>query len=148
MVSKNTESINQSLGGDLCLARPSWFDSATRTEAERRERPRAKSWPPTRDVQKVLRAARRRYHASPPLLRPALNIPTSCVGLFTMTDLTCLARWGYWPLPERALDWIATTPKATAQCRHKQTQRIAGIVRALLMEELPAAVAYVARRKS
>jgi hypothetical protein len=86
-----------------------------------------------------LRAARRRYNPAP-YARPALDDATSYVGLFTLSDLSTLARVGYWPLPPRALEWIAERPRTRKRRRRRLERRVADVVRAVLAEELPEAL--------
>jgi len=56
----------------------------------------------------VLAAARRHYHRQPPACRPSLGDPASCCGLFTPAELLALAKACWWPLPPRALAWLAS----------------------------------------
>jgi len=80
--------------------------------------------------------------------RPSLSDPRSYVGVFPLRDLLILARWSYWPLPARALAWLAEPPGERARRRQRTAQRIEAVTRLLLAADLPDAVAYLARRKS
>jgi hypothetical protein len=84
-------------------------------------------WPPPRPVRPILAAARRHYHRLPVPRRPALSDPTSYLGLFTRAQLVALACSGYWPLPAKALAWLAASPRTPARRR----QRIARLVEAV-----------------
>jgi hypothetical protein len=60
----------------------------------------------------ALRAARRRYHADPPHLRPSLRRPSSYVGLFTLCELLTLVSQLLAPIGRHPA-WIAKPPEAT-----------------------------------
>jgi hypothetical protein len=91
-------------------------------------------------VRRILRRARRRLHALPPLERPA-----DLHDIFTAAEAQALAREGAYPLPARALVRIAEPPAARACRRRRQDRRIAAVVRDLLADELPEAVALLLR---
>jgi hypothetical protein len=97
-------------------------------------------------VRTVLAAARRRYHRERRVCRPSLDDPRSYVGLFTLSDLTTLARCRCWPLPPPALAWLAEPPRARGRRRRRCAERVAAVVRDVLAAELPEAVAYLGRR--
>jgi hypothetical protein len=101
------------------------------------------NWPPPVHVRPALRHARRRYHQLPLVQRPATN---NFVGLFTLADLITLAQHGYWPLPQKALVWIAETPLDRARRQKRSVQKVKTVVRDVLAEELPAAVAFLVGR--
>ena len=101
------------------------------------------SWSPPVHVRPVLCHARRRYQQLSPAQRPALHGPQSYLGLFEMTDLITLAQHGYWPLPQEALAWLAE-PRADRAHRWRRTvRRMEKIIRNLIADELPEAVAAV-----
>jgi hypothetical protein len=122
------------------------MDDSTRHRAERQHDPagpachRPGHWPPPRSVRRVLRRARGRYHRLRPPSRPALDCPASCVGLFRLPELLTLARAGAWPLPPEAPAWLRKPPDASARRRRRSEERIAGVVRHVLAEDLPEAV--------
>jgi hypothetical protein len=62
--------------------------------------------------------------------------------------LIALAKRGCWPLPARALAWLAKPPAERARCRKRRERRIAAVVRDLLAADLPEAIAYPAGRES
>jgi hypothetical protein len=97
-------------------------------------------------VRRVLAAARRRYHRLGRTERPSLLDPVTYCGLFTLPDLHVLARTGHWPLPARAIAWLAEAPRARRHRRRCRAERIADVVREVLVDELPAAVRVLARR--
>jgi len=93
-------------------------------------------WPPPVHVQRVLRRARRMLRAMPRECRPSLRDPRSYVGLFRARDLLTLSRWSHWPLPRRALAWLAAPPAECARRWRRADHR----TRRLLAAELPAAL--------
>jgi hypothetical protein len=103
-------------------------------------------WPPSVHVRRVLRRARRRLHATRPESRPSLRDPRSYVGLLAPRDLLTLSRWSYWPLPPRALAWLAEPPATRARRRQRADRRIEAVARRFLARELPEAVALLTGR--
>ncbi len=97
------------------------------------------AWPPIRAVRRVLAAARRRCQAMPITERPASHCPTSVLGLFTANELLILAQSGYYPLPARAVAYIAVKQGYVRRDRH----RIARVVRRVLATDLRDALAVL-----
>jgi hypothetical protein len=97
-------------------------------------------WPPPLVLQRVLAAARRRYHHEPLVQRPSLHDPQNCVGLFALPDLLTLAKCGYWPLSAQALAWLTRSPSERARRRRRLDRRIAAVVREIMAADLPAAL--------
>ncbi len=105
-------------------------------------------WPPPVHVRPALRRARRRLHALRPSCRPSLSDPSSCLGLFPPLDLLALAQSGCWPLPSLALGWLGEPPAERARRRKRREQRIAAVVREVMVAELPEAINYLSGGKS
>jgi hypothetical protein len=103
-------------------------------------------WPPLAPIRRALHRAYRRLHAQQCEDRPSLTDPRSYLGLFPFCDLTALARSGYWPLPPRALAWLAEPPLERTRRRRRWSRRIEAVVRDMLAAELPEAVALLLRR--
>ena len=78
--------------------------------------------------------------------RPPLHQPQNAVGLFTLPELLALAKYGCWPLPADALQWIAEAPEERRKRRRRMARPLAEFVRTILAAELPAAVAYLQGR--
>lgn len=109
--------------------------------------PPVSPWPPPRPARPALANARRRYHAERPVWRPSLGDPRSYCGLFTAGELVALAKASYWPLPERALAWLAEPPRDRARRWRRRERRVAAVVREVLAAELPAAVEFLLGRR-
>jgi hypothetical protein len=60
-----------------------------------------------------------------------------------MADLITLAKSSYWPLPQKALDWIAESPADRARRQKRMARRMGNIIRNVLATELPEAIAAV-----
>jgi hypothetical protein len=78
--------------------------------------------------------------------RPSLHDPRSYIGLFLSRDLLALMLSSYWPLPSRALAWLAEPPAARTRRRERRERGLAAVVREVLAADLPEAVAYLTRR--
>lgn len=120
--------------------------STTNSEARIEYTMTIPSWPPPGHARRVLRRARRRYHALQKVYRPSLGDPRSYVGLFKMNELVTLAKCGYWPLPWRALAWLVELATKRALRLERQRRRVEAITRRLIAAELPEAVDYLLRR--
>ena len=91
------------------------LDEDTKTKLQRMARQHGRST--EEEVREILRRARRRFRKMPVTYRPALDKPTSAVGLFSMPELTTLAIHQFWPLPESVLTWFRKTPKLDRHMR-------------------------------
>ncbi len=105
------------------------------------------SWPPPPPVLRVLAAARLRYHRTPQTSRPSLSQPHNAITLFPRGDQEILMRSNYWPLSERAIRFLGRTPAERRRSRGRFERRVAEVVREVLAADLPAAVAFLLRRR-
>src|SRR5262245_41387652 len=80
------------------------------------------AWTPPPPVARILRNARRRYHALAVTSRPAL-MPIALAGFFRPAELVALGAEGWWPLSRRALLYLITDPRPVRQRRRKHTRR-------------------------
>ncbi len=101
------------------------------------------SWSPPVHIRSVLCRAGRRYHQLAPVQRPALHDPRACVELFDLSDLITRAQHGFWPLPQEALAWIAASRADRAHRWRRTARRMENIIRHVLADELPEALAAV-----
>jgi hypothetical protein len=92
-------------------------------------------------VRHVLRRVRRRFHALPPLTRPA-----DLHAILTAAEAHALAKSGAYPLSRAALAWLADPPAASARRIRRREQQIAAVVRDVLTAELPEVVALLLKR--
>jgi hypothetical protein len=109
------------------------------------------SAPPPRSkreaVRRVLRQARRRLWALPANQRPAVEVPSSAVGLFTAPDMLTLARCRAWPLSGTAVRYLSRPPSGGRRERRRLAAFVRRTVRAMLIQELPAAYEFLSRRR-
>jgi len=71
----------------------------------------------TDEARAALRRARAAWRRLPVARRPSLALPESALGLFDAQGLVALAKCGAWPLPPRALRWLAAPPRRAREER-------------------------------
>jgi hypothetical protein len=69
----------------------------------------------TRGAVRVLSELRRRWHSTPPVLRPALD-PQNLFFAISPTEFAALHSAKLWPLPHAIRDWLWLPP--ARDCRH------------------------------
>jgi hypothetical protein len=74
--------------------------------------------------------------------RPA---PNNFVGLFSLSNLTTLSTSGFWPLTPKVIALIQELPLDRLRRRRLAKQRVKGVVRDVLIAELPNAVAFITK---
>jgi hypothetical protein len=57
-----------------------------------------------------------------------------------LAEMIVLAKAKYWPLPDRALGWIAEPPRTRRRRRRHWIVRVQAVIRRLLLRELPDSV--------
>jgi hypothetical protein len=70
------------------------------------------------------------------------------IGLLTLEDCFAIQEADYWPLSQRALNWISEAPQDRARRRRRKDLRIANIAVDVLAADLPAALDYLLQKKA